>query len=98
MVKKESPFSALAEAHPSMVDPADAPHVKVPVCLLASKGEDVKAVEKFGENLTVPKHIEFFKDQEHGWLAARSNLNDPHVRSEYERGYKTILEFYAEHV
>jgi dienelactone hydrolase len=88
----------MAEAHPAMIDPADATGIKIPLCMLASKDEDAGAVEKFRQNLTGPKHIEIFKDQVHGWMTARSNLDDPHVKSEYERGYKTVLEFYAQYV
>ena len=64
-------FSAAAEVHPAMVDPEDAKGFKIPVCMLASGDEDKEAVKGFGEALTVPKHIETFGDQVHGWMAAR---------------------------
>lgn len=66
-----TPFSAVAEVHPAMVDPKDAEGIKVPVCMLASGDEDKEAVTKFGESLKVTSHIETFDDQIHGWMAAR---------------------------
>ena len=54
-----------------MVDPNDAKGIKVPLCMLASKDEDDEAVKAFEKELTVPKHVETFNDQVHGWMAAR---------------------------
>lgn len=79
-----------------MVDPADAKAIKVPLIMLASKDENKEAVHQFEHNLThAAKHVEIFGDQIHGWMAARSNLKDERVASEYRRGYQTILEFFA---
>ena len=38
-------------AHPAVLDPADAKDVRVPLALLASKGEDVEVVQLFKSNL-----------------------------------------------
>ena len=54
-----------------MVDPNDAKGIKIPLCMLASKDEDDEAVKAFEQELTVPKHVETFNDQVHGWMAAR---------------------------
>jgi len=54
-----------------MIDPKDAEGITVPLCMLASKDEDSEAVKKFGEKLKETSHIETFKDQIHGWMAAR---------------------------
>lgn len=89
-----NPFSVAASAHPAMVDPADAEGIKIPFALLASKEEPDEAVKKFENALQVPKHVETFKDQIHGWMAARSNLSDERVKEEYERGYETVLTFF----
>jgi len=92
-----NPFSVAASAHPAMVDPADAQGMTVPFAMLASGDEPAEDVKKFEEALGgVKKHVEIFKDQIHGWMAARSNLEDERVKSEYERGYKTVLKFFGE--
>ncbi|KAL7806322.1 Alpha/Beta hydrolase protein [Trichoderma gracile] len=91
-------FSAAAAAHPAMVDPADAEGLTVPFALLASKDENPEDVKKFEEKLQVPKHVETFGDQIHGWMAARSDLKNERVKAEYERGYKTLLEFFGKHL
>jgi dienelactone hydrolase len=81
-----------------MVDPKDASSIKIPLCMLASKDEPAEDVKKFEENLSGEKHVETFSDQIHGWMAARSDLEDSRVKAEYERGYKTLLEFFAKYV
>ncbi|KAI2470084.1 alpha/beta-hydrolase [Annulohypoxylon bovei var. microspora] len=96
--KADTVFKAGVEAHPAMVDPADAENIKVPLALLASKDEPPEDVKKFEANLTGPKHVETFGDQIHGWMAARSDLEDEHVKAEYTRGYETVLKFLSQHV
>lgn len=91
-------FTASAAVHPAMVDPADAKDITVPFCMLPSGDEDPEAVKKFGENLSTEHHIEFFKDQVHGWMAARGDLENERVRKEYERGYQVLLDFYHKYL
>ncbi|KAG6010439.1 hypothetical protein E4U21_006438 [Claviceps maximensis] len=91
-------FGAIASVHPAMVDPKDAQGITVPMVLLASGDEPAEDVKKFEDTLTVPKHVEIFKDQIHGWMAARSNLSDDRVKEEYERGYKVLLSFFSKHL
>ena len=81
-----------------MIDPSDAPKITVPYCMLGSKDEDANAIKEFENNLKVDKYVEIFDDQIHGWMAARSNLEDPKVKAEYERGYKTLLEFFQKYL
>lgn len=91
----ENPFSVAAECHPAMVDPKEAEGIKIPLVMLASKEEPDDKVKEFEEKLKVPKHVETFKDQIHGWMAARADLADERVKEEYTRGYKTVLDFFA---
>ncbi|KAI0385156.1 hypothetical protein F5Y04DRAFT_206610 [Hypomontagnella monticulosa] len=93
-----TPFKAGVEVHPAMVDPADATNIKIPLAMLASKDEPPEDVKKFEQNLTGPKYVETFADQIHGWMGARSDLEDEHVKAEYVRGYETILKFLSQHV
>jgi dienelactone hydrolase len=81
-----------------MLDPKDAANVTVPITLLASKDEDPEAVKGFEKNLKVAHHVDTYSTQIHGWMAARSNLEDPEVKKEYERGYNTVLGFFHEHL
>lgn len=94
----QSPFAAAAAAHPAMVEPADAEKVSIPLALLASQDEPAEVVKQFEDKLSVAKHVEIFADQIHGWMAARANLADDRVKSEYVRGYKTVLRFFGQHV
>jgi dienelactone hydrolase len=92
------PFRACAECHPAMVDSSDAKSIPIPVLILASKDEDANEVAKFQKLLTVKNRVEIFGDQSHGWMAARADLNDPRVKSEYARGYAILLDFFHEHL
>jgi len=91
-------FKAAAACHPAMVAAADAPGVTIPYAMLPSGDEDMAEVEKWQKGLKVPNIVEHFPDQLHGWMAARSNLEDPKVKAEYERGYQTLLNFFHEHL
>ncbi|PHH72379.1 hypothetical protein CDD80_4579 [Ophiocordyceps camponoti-rufipedis] len=93
-----NPFSVAASVHPAMVDPADAEGIKIPMALLASKDEPSEAVHKFEGALKGPKLVETFSDQIHGWMAARADLSNSRVKEEYERGYKTLLKFFNQHL
>ena len=93
-----SPFSVAGSAHPAMVDKADAEGLTTPTIMLASGEEPEAAVNEFSDALKGPKHVEVFKDQIHGWMAARSNLKDDRVKAEYERGYKALLTFFGQHL
>jgi len=95
---KDTLFKAGAECHPAMVDPSEAEGISIPLAMLASKDEPEKDVKAFEAKLKGPKHVEIFSDQIHGWMAARGDLNDSKVKSEYERGYKTLLEFFAKYL
>ena len=93
-----TPFSASAEAHPAMVDPNDAKGFTIPVCMLPSMDEKDDDVQAFKDSLKVPNFIEKFPDQVHGWMGARGDLKNDRVRSEYERGYKLLLDFYHQYL
>ncbi|KAK4145700.1 uncharacterized protein C8A04DRAFT_10426 [Dichotomopilus funicola] len=92
-----NPFSIAASCHPAMVDPSEAPGIKVPLVLLASKEEPADKVQAFEAALTNAgaKHVETFGDQIHGWMAARADLKDERVKEEYTRGYRTVLDFFG---
>ncbi|KAK3330892.1 hypothetical protein B0H66DRAFT_469774 [Apodospora peruviana] len=90
-----NPFTIAGCAHPAMVEPKDAKGIKIPYIMLASGEEPVDKVMQFEEDLEMPKHVEIFKDQIHGWMAARADLSKEHVKEEYTRGYKTVLGFFG---
>ena len=56
--------------------------------LLISGDEDAEAVEALKKALKVPGQDYTFGDQVHGFMAARGDLKDEKVRTEYERGYQ----------
>ena len=50
------------------------------MCMLASKDEKAEEVEAFEKAFTTEKLVEVFEDQIHGWMSARSDLNDKEVK------------------
>ncbi|OTB08376.1 hypothetical protein M426DRAFT_19047 [Hypoxylon sp. CI-4A] len=91
-------FKVAVQTSPAMIDAGDAANVKIPMMLLASKDETAGDVAKYDEALKVPKHIEIFEDQVHGFMSARGDLKDDKVKAEYERGYKLALGFFHDHL
>ena len=93
-----SRFRAAIQTSPARIDAKDAENVKVPMMVLASEDEMTDEMAKFEESLRVTKHVEYFKDQLHGWMSARGDLNNEHVKAEYERGYQLALKFFCENI
>ena len=94
----DTPFSAAAHAHPGLIDTQNAERISIPTCMLASKDETAEEVTAWGRALKVEKHVETFDSQIHGWMSARADLEDEKVKSEYVRGYKLFLEFFAKYL
>jgi dienelactone hydrolase len=94
----DTPFSAAAQCHPAFRDPSEALNVSIPMCLLPSMDEDVEDVKQYMENLKGPKRAETFKDMVHGWISAKGDLEDPHKKEEFERGYRILLEFFGQYL
>lgn len=97
-VADSNPFSAAAIVHPAMIQPDEAPKLKVPFAFLASKDEDEGEVNEFKSKLAVPHLVERYSEQIHGWMAARSDLSDDGVKKAYEKGYKQLIHFFGEHL
>jgi len=86
------------DAYPAFVDASDAEKITIPFAMLPSKDEDEEGIKKWQEAITVTNKVEWFRDQIHGWMAARGDLEDPNVKKDYERGYKLLLDFFHEHL
>lgn len=90
-------FRAAVQTSPAMIDPQQAKKVRVPMMILASGDESRDIVEQYAKGLTVAKRVEVFGDQVHGFMSARADLTDEHVRKEYHRGYGLALQFFEKH-
>ncbi|KAI2603736.1 alpha/beta-hydrolase [Hypoxylon sp. NC1633] len=97
----EGLFRASGTAHPGGLAVEDAEALTVPHVLLASPGEPADVVAQYKEILARPGKtgvVETYDKMFHGWMGARANLRDELNRSEYERGYKQIADFYAQYL
>lgn len=90
-----TPFAAACQAHPGLLDVADAKKVCVPTCVLASGEEDAEEVRAWGEAVGVEKRVEVWGGMVHGWMSARGDLEDGVVRAEFERGYAVFGEWFG---
>ena len=97
----DTPFVVGAQSSPGAVEPAEAEKVTVPMCMLASGGEEVEKVEAYkkgleetGKGLLVEKREEMV----HGWMSATGDLGDERVRGEYERGHRQLVDFYGKYL
>ncbi|KAI1772381.1 alpha/beta-hydrolase [Hypoxylon cercidicola] len=95
---EEPLFKAAIQTSPARIDANDAANVKIPMMMLASKDETAEEVKAYDESLKVPKHVESFDSQLHGFMSARADLKDSQVKTEYERGYKLSLEFFHKYL
>lgn len=81
-----------------MIAGDDAPGITIPFAMLPSKDESKEDVEKWQKGIKTSNIVEWFPTQVHGWMAARSNLEDEEVKKEYQRGYQLVLDFFRKHV
>lgn len=95
---EDTPFSAAAACHPAMVDAKDAPKITIPYLMLPSGEEPKDDVDAWNKEVTVKHEVEWFQDQVHGWMAARSDLSKDRVKEEYQRGYQLVLEWFKAHL
>ncbi|KAJ2980767.1 hypothetical protein NUW58_g6860 [Xylaria curta] len=91
-------FKVAVQTSPARIDADEAAQVKIPTMLLASKGEEAEIVKEYEERLTVPKHVERFDDQVHGWMSARADLKNDRVKAAYERSYALALKFFHDYL
>jgi len=87
---------ASAQCHPAMLNSEDASKIKIPHMCLASKDEDPQVVQKYKSILSnEPKsHVETFSNDIHGWMAARSNLENKNEADSFHRGYQQAIDFF----
>ena len=99
LVSQKAPrFKAAASCHPAMVDPNDAPGITIPFLMLPSQGEEEKDVNAWQQNIKAKHQVTWFKDQVHGFMAARGDLEDKNVATAYEKAYLMVLNWFHENL
>lgn len=81
-----------------MVDAADAAAITIPFAMLPSKDEAKEDVEKWQAAIKTKNIVQWWPNQVHGFMAARSDLKDPAVKADYEKAYQLLLTFFHEHM
>lgn len=93
-----SRFKAAASCHPAMVDANDAAGVTIPFAMLPSKDEPKEDVEKWQQAIKTKNIVQWWPNQVHGFMAARGDLKDPAVESDYKKAYELLLNFFHENL
>ena len=96
-----TPFVVGAQSSPGRVEPTEAEKVTVPMCVLASGGEDKETVEAYEAGLKKAGKdylVERREEMVHGWMSARGDLGDRKVVTEYENGYHKLVEFFGRYL
>ncbi|EED21098.1 dienelactone hydrolase, putative [Talaromyces stipitatus ATCC 10500] len=97
----DTPFKVSAQAHPGMLDPADAKKITIPHLVMASKDEPSEAVANFktviekngsGGSLTT------YMTMHHGWMGSKANLVEEETFVGYKQGYTQLIEFFKEYL
>ncbi|WFD31456.1 cell division cycle- protein [Malassezia sp. CBS 17886] len=92
---------AIAQVHPSLLDPALARTLAVPVASYTSRDEDVAVVAAFDravrENPAVAAQSEFFvyADECHGFAGARADLRVSARRAAFQDVYARLAAYFA---
>ena len=96
--RSSTPFSVAVQCHLAFLNPSEVLNISIPICLLPSMDENIDTLKEHMANFKGPKHVETFTDMIHGWMSAKGGLEDPHKKEEFERGYRTLLEFFAQYL
>ncbi|KAG9102492.1 hypothetical protein FRC06_001968, partial [Ceratobasidium sp. 370] len=67
-------YTAIAAAHPSLLEPKEAENMKAAVALYPSSNEDPAVMEPF---VKIAKDYKLYSETFHGFAAARAKLDDP---------------------
>ncbi|OTA66037.1 dienelactone hydrolase family protein [Hypoxylon sp. EC38] len=94
-------FKVSGTAHPGRLATEDAEALTVPHICLASSKEPADVVTQYKEILAKPGKtgvVETYETMFHGWMGARANLEDEKNKSEFERGYNQVADFFAKYL
>ncbi|KAL4912429.1 hypothetical protein BDW62DRAFT_216308 [Aspergillus aurantiobrunneus] len=98
--KASTPLACSVQAHPGMLDPADAEEITIPHAVLASKDEPIDMVAGFKaviESRDIPGYVTTYP-MFHGWMGSSAKLGDDEARKEYIRGYTELLGFFQKYL
>jgi len=93
----DSPFVASVQCHPAFLDPTDAAKLTIPHLCLATKDEDHETTKKFEEAipeaLKSKSIVHYWDGTFHGFMAARTDLENPEHLAYYKKGYEAAVDF-----
>ncbi|TGO24386.1 hypothetical protein BPAE_0104g00160 [Botrytis paeoniae] len=95
--RKETPWTVSGQVHPGRLTKEDAERITIPHIVLASNGEDAKAMQEYKDVLEAGNGVvETYSTMHHGWMGARANFENEDNVKEYVRGYQKCAAFFSE--
>ncbi|KAL3708549.1 hypothetical protein TMatcc_006533 [Talaromyces marneffei ATCC 18224] len=98
----ETAFAASVQAHPGMLDPADAKKIIIPHLVMASKDEPSEQVAGFKDiieaNGIAGSSLTTYTTIHHGWMGSKANLVEEETFVGYRQGYTQLIEFFRQHL
>ncbi|QRV94135.1 vacuolar protein sorting-associated protein 26 [Ceratobasidium sp. AG-Ba] len=88
-------YTAVAAAHPSLLEPKDAENMKAVVAVYPSSMEDPVMMEPFKK---IAKDYKLYSETFHGFAAARAKLDEPVHKAAYEDVYKRLVSYFQEYL
>ncbi|RXK40717.1 hypothetical protein M231_01969 [Tremella mesenterica] len=97
-------FDVIAMIHPGrQVNAKAAERLNVPTCLLPSQNDPEELMEGFHAVMKTKPFgekciLKWYKDQIHGFCAARGDLSDLHVRAGFQDVFVTLIKFFKDNL
>ncbi|KAG8733599.1 hypothetical protein FRC12_018830 [Ceratobasidium sp. 428] len=88
-------YTAVAAAHPSLLEPKDAENMKAIVALYPSSSEDPTVMEPF---VKIAKDYKLYSETFHGFAAARAQLDNPTHKAAYEDVYGRLAAYFKKYL
>ncbi|CDM28450.1 Dienelactone hydrolase [Penicillium roqueforti FM164] len=93
-------FKVSGQAHPSLLDIADAKATNIPHICLSSPEEQADVLKEYEQAMRANVDVEFelYETMFHGWMGSRANMENEQNSKEFTRGYEQIADFFNVHL
>ncbi|KAL2833814.1 dienelactone hydrolase [Aspergillus cavernicola] len=87
-------FTVSGQAHPSLLDVADAKAISIPHICLPSPDEPAELLKSYEQAVHTDSEFELYSTMFHGWMGSRADLEAEQNAKEFQRGYKQVSVFF----
>ncbi|KAK6516153.1 hypothetical protein TWF506_006065 [Arthrobotrys conoides] len=98
MSRKDTPYLASGQAHPSFIANEDPELITIPHICLASKDEDPEKIAIYKIVLGERGHVDTYPENIHGWMGIKADLEDPEKKRSFNKGYQEVSDFFRRYL